>query len=94
MQEPQVTKGCVLVVDDDESMRDMIELMLKLEGFEVITAEDGAAAVAQYQENWCRIDVAILDLMVPQMSGLDACRAMKAINPGDGHLIICFPEPK
>lgn len=72
---------CVLVADDDESLRGLIALMLKNEGCEVVTAEDGAEAAAYYRKNWLRIDVVVLDLVMPQMNGLDACRAMKAINP-------------
>lgn len=81
MQGTVLRGACILVVDDNESVREMIALILDNEGCEVLTAEDGVAAVAFYRENWREIDVVILDLMMPQMSGLDAYRSMKIINP-------------
>ena len=57
----------VLVVDDDEAIRDLLDDVLELEGYESRTAEDGAAAL-QLAAEWTP-DLIVLDLMMPKMDG-------------------------
>lgn len=66
----------VLAADDDPVIRRLLEVNLELEGYEVVLAEDGADAVAKATEH--RPDVILLDVMMPNMDGWDACRALKA----------------
>jgi two-component system, OmpR family, response regulator RegX3 len=66
----------ILVVDDEAAIRDAVSYALRSEGFEVEVASDGEAALeaalgAQH-------DVVVLDLMLPGMSGMEACRRIRA----------------
>jgi two-component system phosphate regulon response regulator PhoB len=66
----------VLVADDDADIRDLVAFKLEQAGFDVITAEDGPGALSAAQQ---RIpDIAVLDISMPGMSGLDVCRMLRA----------------
>ncbi len=65
----------ILVADDDVDIRELVEFKLTTLGHDITTVGDGAAALEA-----CRIsrpDLAILDIMMPGMSGLDAMRALR-----------------
>ncbi|HEX2037942.1 MAG TPA: response regulator transcription factor [Chloroflexota bacterium] len=66
----------VLVVDDEETIRDLIEMGLRYEGYEVQAVADGEAALAAVQR-W-RPHLVILDRMLPGMDGLEVCRWLRA----------------
>ncbi len=66
----------VLLVEDEESFIDALTVGLTREGFEVVVARDGADALVRFAE--APVDVVLLDLMLPKMSGLDVCRALRA----------------
>ena len=68
--------GKVLVVDDDRAIRDSLARALELDGYEVSLAPDGAAALATIRAE--RPDVAIVDLMMPNIDGLTVCRVLRA----------------
>ena len=68
--------GRVLVVDDDRAIRESLARALELEGYEVELASDGAAALAAIRER--RPDVAVLDVMMPNIDGLTVCRVLRA----------------
>lgn len=75
-------KSRVLVVEDEELIREMLVLALEGEGYEVNTATDGRFAVEQLQSfdannNEAIFDLVILDLMLPQINGLDICRLVR-----------------
>ena len=57
-------------------MRDVVVFKLEQAGYEVIAAEDGATALAYARE--VRPDLAVLDVMMPRMTGLDVCRELRA----------------
>jgi two-component system response regulator RegX3 len=65
----------VLVVEDEESFIDALTIGLEREGFDVAIARDGHQAVTLFAKS--RFDVVLLDLMLPKMSGLDVCRAIR-----------------
>ncbi|HET9496059.1 MAG TPA: response regulator transcription factor [Chloroflexia bacterium] len=65
----------ILVVDDEKTLRDMLEYNLRREGFSVLTAADGAQAVKLASEQ--RPDLIILDIMLPAMSGFDVVREVR-----------------
>jgi len=65
----------VLVVDDEESIRKLVEYNLAQAGFEVLTAEEGHAALAIVSQK--EIDLLILDLMLPGISGLELCKRLR-----------------
>ncbi|MDY5128038.1 response regulator transcription factor [Actinotignum sp. GS-2025f] len=66
----------ILVVDDEPTYRDTLAFNLGRDGYEVVTAADGAAALEQFQV--ARPDVVLLDLMLPGMSGEEVCRRIRA----------------
>jgi two-component system response regulator MprA len=65
----------VLLVDDDRAIRESLARALDLEGYEVITAADGAAALDLAREQ--HPDVIILDVMMPSVDGLTVCRVLR-----------------
>ncbi|KFL43153.1 PhoB family transcriptional regulator [Lysinibacillus sp. BF-4] len=65
-----MTKLTVLVTDDDQAIRDGIEIYLKNEGYNVIKAADGVEALQKLQEN--EVHLIILDIMMPEMDGITA----------------------
>jgi DNA-binding response OmpR family regulator len=67
--------GRVLVVEDDEGIREMLKYNLTSAGFSVQEASDGAAGLRTALT--ARPDLVLLDLMLPGMSGLDFCRALR-----------------
>ncbi len=62
----------ILVVDDENSVRDLIQLILKREKYEVITACDGKSALVCAKNQ--KPDLIVLDLMLPDISGYDVCK--------------------
>jgi two-component system phosphate regulon response regulator PhoB len=80
---PELTRTCrLLLVEDEEVIRDMIALALEEEGYQVVTASDGRAALELLQnidksKSECPFDLVVLDLMLPQVNGLDICRLLR-----------------
>ena len=73
------TKPRILVIDDEKGLRDMLAYTLSQRGYIVATAESGKDAVAQaWREEF---DLAICDLMMPDMEGLETLRILKEIHP-------------
>ena len=70
-----MAKEKILIVDDEQDIVDAIEYQLKREGFRVSTAGDGAKALALAQKELP--DAIVLDLMLPEMDGLEVCRALR-----------------
>jgi two-component system response regulator MprA len=66
----------ILVADDDRAIRDSLERALGLEGYEVLTAADGAVALAVIDEE--SLDLVVLDVMMPVLDGLAVCRVLRA----------------
>jgi phosphate regulon transcriptional regulator PhoB len=65
----------VLVVEDEKDIRDLLRYHLEEEGYKVLEAEEGELALALVRRE--RPSVVILDIMLPGMSGLDICRAIR-----------------
>lgn len=68
----------LLVVDDDPHVRESLQRSLEFEGYEVDTAGDGAEALLKVRGTEERPDLAILDLMMPNVDGLETCRRLRA----------------
>jgi two-component system response regulator MprA len=66
----------VLVVDDDEAVRGSLARTLRFEGYEIDTARDGVEALEAVSA--AEPDVLVLDLSMPRLDGLDACRRLRA----------------
>jgi putative two-component system response regulator len=67
--------GTILVADDNQSARDILEIMLRNHGYRVLSAADGPQALAALQEEV--IDLALIDVVMPGQSGFAVCRAVK-----------------
>ncbi len=70
----------ILVVDDAEGIRTYLKNLLSLKGYDVLLAPDGATAL-DYLQGGASPEVAILDIMMPGMDGLDLLRRMKELRP-------------
>jgi CheY-like chemotaxis protein len=75
-------RGPVLVVDDEDIIRDVCRTMVESLGMEVLTAADGREAVEVFRQNAGRISLVLLDLTMPNMDGIAAFREMVRIRPG------------
>ena len=70
----------ILVVDDERSMRELLAIVLKREGYDVVLAENGRSAMAALERQ--PFDLLISDIKMPDMSGVDVLRSAKQIDPG------------
>ncbi|MGW0821118.1 response regulator [Streptomyces sp. NPDC002845] len=68
----------VLLIEDDRAVREGVGLALRRQGHEVAAAESGEDGMAQLRS--FRPDVVVLDLMLPGMTGLDVCRAIRSVD--------------
>ena len=75
----------ILVVDDEENIRNIIKKYAVFEGYDVYEAEDGIEAVNLCRQN--NYDIIIMDIMMPVMDGLTATRAIRALERADAKTI-------
>ncbi|CAM9716142.1 unnamed protein product [Phaeothamnion confervicola] len=73
-----MSKTRILVVDDEESIIDFVTMALEYEGYEVITASNGRAALELYRTE--RPQLLVLDWMLPDVDGLQVCREVRALS--------------
>ena len=73
------TEAKILVVDDDPEIRELLGIILKNSGYEVLKAENGEQAVATLSNNR-DIDLIILDIMMPEMSGTQDCKVIRSFS--------------
>ena len=71
-----MSKGRVLIVDDDTALAEMLGIVLRGEGYEPTLCADGDSALAMFREH--KPDLVLLDLMLPGIDGIDVCRAIRA----------------
>ncbi len=74
MLKSAVIKECILIVDDDKEIREVIRVLLSSEGYKVIEANSGSDALEIFTP---QIDLVILDVMMPGMSGYQVCQAIR-----------------
>ena len=72
----------ILVVDDEEAVREILGKMLMELGYRVTPYGDGRGAVEYYHANWQKIDLVILDMIMPEPDGWETYAALRRINPG------------
>lgn len=66
----------ILIVDDEARIRDVVSYALEKEGFRVTAASDGRAALAELERGG--VDLVVLDVMLPEVDGLEVCRRVRA----------------
>jgi two-component system response regulator RegX3 len=66
----------ILIVEDEASFSEALEFLLGKEGFSVVTADNGAEALRKFDQGG--IDLVLLDLMIPEVSGTEVCRQIRA----------------
>lgn len=72
----KLLKQHILCVEDDPSLRSLIDQNLRFEGYEVLLAEDGFRAMELIETE--NVDLILLDLMLPKMSGIELCKQLRA----------------
>jgi len=71
-----VTQKTILVVEDEKDIQQLVKLYLEKEGFRVVTAMTGLDGIKQVAQE--KPDLVVLDLMLPEMNGLDVCKRIRA----------------
>jgi len=71
----------ILVVDDEDHIREITKKTLEIRRYKVITANNGKEAIALYKQNREEIKVVLMDMMMPVMDGLASIRELHKINP-------------
>jgi DNA-binding response OmpR family regulator len=66
----------ILLVDDEQAIQTLLSYPLRKDGYEVVQATDGRQALARFEEG--TYDLVVLDVMMPQLDGLEVCRRMRA----------------
>jgi two-component system, cell cycle sensor histidine kinase and response regulator CckA len=83
-EEEIVTRGTetILLAEDEESVRELVSIVLKKHGYTVIEAVNGADAVNRFMENRDAIQLFVSDLIMPKMNGKEAYDEMRLVRPG------------
>ena len=68
-------KSRILVVDDDAALSEMLQIVLRQEGFETVRCATGSGALQNFRQS--RPDLVLLDLMLPGLSGTEVCKALR-----------------
>ncbi|HEY9850283.1 MAG TPA: response regulator [Leptolyngbyaceae cyanobacterium] len=76
MKEQENKQYCILIIDDEESIFEVIEGLLYREGYKLTYVSSGQAALEQIDD--IQPDVILLDLMMPQMDGIETCQLLKS----------------
>ena len=66
----------ILIVDDEKDIRKLVGIYLKKQGYQILEAENGKQAIDLVREN-SDIDLIIMDIMMPEMSGTESCAAIR-----------------
>ncbi len=83
----------ILVVEDDEDFAEGLADVLELEGYEVVTAPSGEEGLERFRSEV--FDVAILDMKLPGMNGVEVLLAIKELSPGAAVVMVTgFTEPE
>ena len=79
---PPVSSQCqIMSVDDEEDVRLVAGEMLEELGYDVVLCQDGTEAVDYYRKSWQKIDLVVLDMMMPGLSGKETFSKLQKINP-------------
>ena len=73
-----MAKQKILIADDEAQIREILRIYFEKEGFEVIEAEDGAAAILKVQSE--KPDILLLDIMMPVLDGIEVCKQVRKMS--------------
>jgi len=83
-----MSRRTILLVEDHADIREAIRLLLTLEGYEVVAAEDGISAICLLRQ--CRPDLILTDLMMPEMDGRELIRCVRELDRLSALPIVAF----
>ncbi|MFQ3675120.1 MAG: response regulator [Endomicrobiia bacterium] len=69
----------VLIIDDEQGIRDLLTFLLKPKGFDITCAEDGLEGIEKFKKE--SFDIVLLDIHMPKMNGLEVLKVIKKIKP-------------
>ena len=78
----------ILIAEDEKSIREFIVINLERNGFEVIEADNGETALKLYEEYDGCFDIALLDIMMPGIDGLEVCKQLRQRSSTIGIIIL------
>lgn len=78
----------VLVAEDEASIREFIVINLKRSGYDVVEAADGAEALREYDANNGEFDVVLLDIMMPEIDGIEVCKQLRKKSASVGIIML------
>lgn len=78
----------VLIAEDEGAIREFIAINLAAAGYEVIEAENGIKALELFAENQKKIDIALIDIMMPGLDGFEVCRKIREISAETGVIFL------
>ena len=78
----------ILVAEDEFSIREFININLRLAGYDIIDASDGLKAIEKFDANSDEIDIAILDIMMPGCNGIEVCKNIRSKNANVGIIFL------
>ena len=78
----------ILVCEDEAAIRDFVVINLRRAGYDVVEADCGEMALEKYEEHNGDFDVAILDIMMPGIDGLQVCKELRNRNSGIGIIML------
>ena len=70
----------ILIVEDEDALADGLKFNFEQEGYDVVLAGDGPTALERFRDEHAPVDLVILDLMLPGMSGYETCRALRMLD--------------
>jgi DNA-binding NtrC family response regulator len=73
--------GCVLVIDDEKSVREVVRDILEMNGLQVLVAQNGQMGIDLFKDNHAKIHVILLDMQMPIMNGEETFQALRAFDP-------------
>jgi two-component system chemotaxis response regulator CheY len=92
-----MVKGKILVVDDEEDVRDVIKLHLEQEGYNILEAEDGEAAISvlRSEDNMVNVGVILCDIRMPKVNGIECIDFLRREAPGIPVVVVTgYPDPE
>lgn len=78
----------VLIAEDESAIREFVVINLKRSGYDVVEAENGAEALRLYDSNNGDFDIVLLDIMMPEMDGIEVCKELRKRSPSVGIIML------